>query len=325
MSSTNTRAAQNKLHDKRATKKRRAGSKKKSSARTTADSWRSDARALGKEKQYQDLVCRPPVYPDVVNPGEPPVEQPGTQAAGTVAWNPTPPGALLVCNLVLKGDDVTNRRGQKISLKSLYISGVLRSPLNFAGNNESQGNKTTAGDGPRSISNAKAVWDNNLRLVVVYDEDPKNITGSYTVAQLVKDIFGVDTNAAIKPQPEASAGTTAVSDTYYPGALQNMRGQGRFHVLADERMTYPACTVSANAAQHALNGLTQDIIIKRYIKLGGISTSYRSQSNPMTLDDIAKGALYAMWITDHSGTELGASQLNPVFEGVVRLRFDEKN
>lgn len=323
MSSTNTRAAQNKLHDKRATKKARTGSKKKSKAKSTADSWRSEARQLGKDKHYQDIVCRPLV---AQNDGT----APGRTSNASIPWNPfcrSDDQGLIVVNLVPQGEGITQRRGNAIKNKSLYISGVLRVPRHVDGQNEVCQN--TLGTYAAGASTGVPIngGQSDIHLCVIYDADPKDIDASYTTEMLVKDIFGCDVNGAVRPKP-GELTTTATGDTYFAGALENMRGQGRFHVLANERMIFPSWTVLANAAGPSIPNDQDTIVVKRYIKLGGIGTLFRDNSNPLILGSVAKGAIYCLWVTQGVASRLASPtavqiQSTPVFEGVIRLRYEE--
>lgn len=285
--------------------------KKSGKSKSTADNWRMEARALGKEKKYQDIVITPAVAPDG---GAAAVVQPGT-----ALWNPTYGGGpTIVVNLVPQGEGITQRQGNAIKLKSLYISGVVRCPHNDTGNNESQLNTpaTTVG----AITVPKLVQGSNMRLAVVYDSDPRalDVAG---LEDLRQQIFGSDINSGTQVRPGVTV-AGSYSNKYAEGSLQNMRGQGRFHVLADERMFFPSAVVSANKMFADPNGQPTQLLIKRYIKLGGISTLFKTNSVPLSVGDIAKGALYCMWVTDNLG--LSETQgYNPVFEGVIRLRYDE--
>lgn len=319
------RKAEHGVYNKSATKKSRTGSKKKSKAKSTADSWRSEARQLGKDKHYSDVVCSPL---RATSTGT----APGRDSNATVPWNPCcrlDDQGLVVVNLVPQGEGITQRRGNAIKNKSLYISGVLRVPHHIDADNECcQNNATTYTDGA-TTSNPVNGGQCDIRLVVVYDADPQDITADYTKSMLLKDIFGSDVNGNTQPNPGVYQ-TTATGDTFFPGALENMRGQGRFHVLANERMTFPSWTVLANAAGPSIPNDLDIVVIKRYIKLGGIGTLFRNNSNPLILGSIAKGAIYCLWICTSAATgilkaELTGAQLKstPVFEGVIRLRYEE--
>lgn len=315
--------AEHGVYNKSATKKSRTGSKKKSKAKSTADSWRAEARQLGKDKHYQDIVCRPlRAQLDGTSPGR--------SNNGTVPWNPFPrmdDQGLLVVNLVPQGEGITQRRGNAIKNKSLYISGVLRCPRHIDLDNEVCQNSSTLYTAGAPAANPINGGQCDIRLVVVYDADPVDISGDYSIAMLVKDIFGADVNGNTRPRPGAYT-TDATGDSYFPGALENMRGQGRFHVLANERMMFPSWTVLANAAGPSIPNDVDVMPIKRYIKLGGIGTLFRDNANPLILGSIAKGAIYCLWLSVSTITNLASvtatqAQSSPVFEGVVRLRYEE--
>lgn len=316
------RKAEHGTYNKSATKKARTGSKKKSKAKSTADSWRSEARQLGKDKHYQDIVCTP--LRSQANGSAP-----GRDNNGTVPWNPCArqdDQGLVIVNLVPQGEGITQRRGNAIKNKSLYISGVLRAPFHIDDNNECcQNNATTYSTNAPSTAACNG-GQCDIHLVVVYDADPQALTASYTKAMLLKDIFGSDVNGTVQPVPGLT--TDATGDTNFAGSLENMRGQGRFHILANERMTFPAWTILANAAGPSFSNDEDIVVIKRYIKLGGIGTLYRDNANPLILGSVAKGAIYAFWVCRSVISDLAsvtATQLKstPVFEGVIRLRYEE--
>lgn len=327
------RKAQTALQNKSATKKRKTGSKKKAKAESTASAWRSEARHLGKDKQYADIGVLPLV---AQNDGT----SPGRFSNASVPWNPfgrlDDPG-LIVVNLIPQGEGITQRRGNAIKNKSLYISGVLRCPRHVEGYNEVCQN-TTAGytvgvDCTTATGTAINGGQCDIRLCVVYDESPKDITGSYTIAQLLKDIFAADVNGNVQPFPGAHT-LTAGDDLAIGGALENMSGQGRFHVLANERFTFPSWTVLKNSNGPSISNDMDVISIKRYIKLGGIGTLFKDNANPLILGSIARGAIYAFWLcrstctnmtiaSPNSGSGPGLIQSTPVFEGTLRLRYNE--
>lgn len=330
MSQPSKREKKNKNYNSSATKKRKTGSKKSAKAESTASAWRSEARHLGKDKQYADIVVRPMVCQDNGT-------APGRNNNSSVPWNPfsrPDDQGLLVVNLIPQGDGITQRRDNAIKLKSLYISGVLRCPRHVKGYNEVCFNTTAYTKGVDTTdANGVAMLgaQTDIRLCVVYDESPKDITGTYTVESLIKDIFAADVNGNVQPFP-GSHTLTAGDDLNVNGVLENMSGQGRFHVLANERLVFPSWNVAKNAAGPGVPNDLDIIPIKRYIKLGGIGTLYKDNANPLILGSIARGALYAFWysrslnsyLTIADTTTVEGTQLinsTPVFEGTLRLRY----
>lgn len=327
------RKAEYGVQNKSATKKRKTGSKKKAKAESSATAWRSEARHLGKDKQYSDLVVRPMTCQDNGT-------SPGRTDNATVPWNPfgrVDDQGLLVVNLMKQGEGITQRRGNAIKLKSLYISGVLRCPRHVKGYNEVCNNTTTAYSKGVDTTDANGVSmlgaQTDMRLCVVYDESPKDIAGTYTIESLMKDIFAADVNGNIRPFPGAHT-LTAGDDLNAAGVLENMSGQGRFHVLANERFVFPSWVVAKNASGPSISNDLAIIPIKRYIKLGGIGTLYKDNADPLILGSIARGALYAFWYsrslcsnmsiadpTAGDGPQLVHS--TPVFEGTLRLRYTD--
>lgn len=327
------RKADNGVQNKSATKKRKTGSKKKAKAQSSASAWRSEARHLGKTKQYSDIGVLPLI---AQNDGS----SPGRVSNSSVPWNPfgrlDDPG-LLVVNLIPQGDGITQRRGNNIKNKSLYISGVLRCPRHVEGYNEVCQNTTTGYtvgvDCTTATGSAISGGQSDIRLCVVYDEGPKDIAGTYTLDQLIKDIFAADVNGNVRPLPGHYT-LTAGDDLAIGGALENMSGQGRFHVLANERFTFPSWTVLKNSNGPSISNDMDIIPIKRYIKLGGVGTLFKDSAEPMILGSIARGAIYAFWLcrstctnmtiaSPNTGAGPGLIQCTPVFEGVLRLRYDE--
>lgn len=326
------RTKKDKNYNSSATKKRKSGSKKSAKAESTASAWRAEARHLGKDKQYADIVVRPLI---AQNDGT----SPGRNNNSTVPWNPfgrVDDQGLLVVNLIPQGDGITQRRDNAIKNKSLYISGVLRCPRHVVGYNEVCQNTTTGYTVGLNCTDDNGVsvlgTQSDIRLCVVYDESPKDISGTYTVESLMKDIFAADVNGNIQPCPGTHT-LTAGDDLNVAGVLENMSGQGRFHVLANERFTFPSFVVLKNAAGPSIPNDMDIIPIKRYIKLGGIGTLYKDNSNPLILGSIARGAIYAFWYcrtlcsnmtiaAPNSGTGPQLVQTTPVFEGTLRLRYE---
>lgn len=295
------------------------------------DNWRKEARALGKEKKYVDILIRPLL--NAASAAAAHVPQ------WAVPWNPvaqpldntTCPAGILIPNLIPQGDTIMTRKDNSVKLRSLYIKGMFRIPNNAGGDNAAS-RELCANTWVNSA--ATDLWINPglIRVSVVYDESPNGVDPSGT-SEMFKAMFALD-GTTVRPQyvvPSSDSGNlqsgaAAMSNFASSDAFQNMRGQGRFRLLADEYIPYGGCKVAAGTShpEIIMDGATPLIVpYSRYLKLGGIATHYSSSSDTMNLSSIVKGGLYL--ITAYvSGAHNANVSNNPVFEGVVRLRFDDQ-
>ena len=293
------------------------------------DNWRKEARALGKEKKYVDILIRP-------------LFNAATAAAAhvptfAVPWNPvaqpldnaTCPAGILIPNLIPQGDTIATRKDNSIKLRSLYIKGMFRIPNNVGG--VGAGTRELC-ENEHSTSAAVDLWINAglIRVCVVYDESPNGVDPADT-SVMFQAMFGLDGGGS-KPAyvvPSTSTGnlqvTNAMNNFASSDAFQNMRGQGRFRLLADEYLPYGGCKVDAGSGHPSItfDGATPLIVpYSRYLKLGGIATHFSKSEANQNLSSIVKGGLYVI-CTYVSGPHNANVSNNPVFEGCLRLRFDD--
>jgi len=172
-------------------------------------------------------------------------------------------------NLIQPGTGSWNRVGRKIRMKSLRIKCIM----NF-----------------NSLSNP-ALFNNNARMVVVYDKQPSGALPIFST------IFGgTDQNG------------TESSGILFNLAYDNTE---RFSVLSDEVYSGDIKVIKdTEATQYTIN-------IDKFIKLKGLTTVYSGQSNPCTIADISSGALYIIL-----RAEIGdGSDSVDVEKSICRLRY----
>jgi len=297
---------------KGSTKKSRKGMSDTGSKRQ--DNWRTEARALGKEKKYLDIYISPLLYKSTEALAHVPVY--------SISFNPDINGAVMVPNLIPSGNDITTRKDNAIKLRSLYIQGMWRFPCNASDDSRefTENVYTTPSPIP---SNARTIHSGVIRIAVVYDESPNGTV--QTAAYMANRIFGLDSTAQTPKYLLTGSNTTgaAASDAYQPDAFQNMRGQGRFRLLADERIQFGGGGMASGeiipAPANVYGGSPPVVHYSRYLKLGGIATHFSKSEASIDLSAIVKGALYVV----QTWTPAIAGGVPPVFEGCMRLRFDD--
>lgn len=326
-SGTGKRASTKGKSSKGSTKK--AKRKEGDTGSKRVDNWRSEARALGKDKKYNDIYIHPLFNASTAELAHKP--------KWAVPWNPvaqpadglTCPAGILIPNLIPQGTTINTRKDNAIKMRSLYIKGMFRFPNNVgiadAGTRELCGNTWTN-------TAAADLWINPgmIRVSVIYDESPNGATPATTSAMFTA-IFGLD-GTTVKPQyvvPSSSNGNLQengeMSNWASSDAFQNMRGQGRFRLLADEYLPFGGCKVDGGSGHPSVimdNATPLLVPYSRYLKLGGIATHYSSSSDTMDLTAIVKGGLYLITSYVSGGSNSNVAN-NPVFEGCVRLRFDD--
>lgn len=186
----------------------------------------------------------------------------------------------LVLNLVQQGAGSWNRIGKKIFMKSVRIKGCAQCVL---GNVAVTGNQLV---GP-------------LRMVVVYDSQPNG--GPLPTFDTIFGITG-----------QAGAETSTIF------APVRYDATDRFKVIKD-------CTLEVNALNWINAGGTEDnsevqVMFDEYIDLKNRETLFSGQTAPMTIADVATGALYIYWRTPFSTTGSGWSITDQSFS---RLRYTD--
>lgn len=315
MSTTTTKRQSVKSKTSKGSTKKAKKSKSDSGSKRQ-DNWRQEARALGKEKKYNDIYIAPLVSG-------------ATEAAShappyAIPWNPSQAGSVLVCNLIPEGNNINTRKDNAIKLRSLYVQGCFRFPCNASDATREQTSNTWAA----AATGARNIGPGMLRVAVVYDEFPNATTVESDA--MCKLIFGLDATDGhpkyLLTGSNIQAAASGADNQYTSDAFQNMRGQGRFRLLADERMPYGGVKLEAgDVVPNPVNvypgvmGTGPVVPYSRYLKLGGIATHFGATADTIDLSAVLKGALYLISIYIDSA---GNNQ-PPVFEGCVRLRFDD--
>lgn len=139
-----------------------------------------------------------------------------------------------------------------------------------------------------------------LRLLIVYDRQP---TGALPV---VSDL--------LQSRDQTGTATTSGSSEI------NLDNRDRFTIIRDMQLYAPPATFTAgvltNGPQFPGND-DQQWDINEFIKLRGLTTHYKSSSNPTTIADISTGALYAYFVANGSDNTWQ-------FSGGFRLRYADK-
>lgn len=124
------------------------------------------------------------------------------------------------------------------------------------------------------LRNGATSIQDTCRLIVVYDRQP---AGALPIFQ---DMF----------QTRDQTGTASVSGE----SEVNLDNRERFTIIRDKQFFLPSTTNAAgvltNGPQYPGNDQESDI--NWFIPLKGLSTIYKSSSNPTTIADISTGALY---------------------------------
>lgn len=186
-------------------------------------------------------------------------------------------------NLVQQGASAYNRRGNIINLKSLRITGVFR--------------LQTQGFAQAAVANQKLAMDciqgNTVRLLVIYDSRPG------ATIPVLSEIIGEDYQAG---------GSVGVMSPL------KMAEMGRFRILRDMKIDLNPATNFADTT----GGNIMDHSVDIFVKLKGYQTTFKTQTNPATVANIATGALYCYMRTLEDPNHTMVTMLN----GNARLRFE---
>lgn len=190
-------------------------------------------------------------------------------------------------NDIRSGPGVFERIGNKVALKSLYITGSF-----YIDN--------TAAYTPIRFQNA-----DYLRFVVVFDFQPVGAMPS-----------GADVFSNIEQN-----GTVGTDEGTY--TMLNINNRERFKILADERIATPPFVFRVDAAtgNYALDigaASSPSLMIQRYIKLKGYHTVFKASSDNPTIADLSSGAIYVGVFGNTNAT--GTNQPWR-FSGTSRLRY----
>lgn len=149
------------------------------------------------------------------------------------------------------------------------------------------------------LRNAATGVQDTCRLAVVYDRQPTNGLPAFNTIFQSRDQAG-------------TAATTGVSEI-------NLDNRDRFIILRDVQYFTPAVTNTAGVLTNGPNypGSDQESDVNIFIKLKGLGTHFNSTATPVTIANIATGALYiVVW------SVINAASWQ--FYIGTRLRYDDK-
>lgn len=181
-----------------------------------------------------------------------------------------------ILNLIQQGAGSWNRVGRKVALHSLR--------LRIDGNYSYVVAPTTGN-----------LYGVNMRMLVVYDNQP-----SGAAQPGIDDIIGVTTQSG-------GEGSNYLDPIKYDA-------MGRFTILRDKVISLNPPTQNTGAG--TTHSVSQSFHLDEYIKLSGLGTIFSGQSNPMTIADIASGALYVYF---RKNANTGTVEITD--ESRARLRY----
>lgn len=190
-------------------------------------------------------------------------------------------GAFTLLHAPKIGTDFTSRVGRKTCAKSIYIRGVIAIR--------------------RAITEASA-------------------SAFHSSAQQVRCIVFVDW------QPNGAPATTGqllkFTTTAAPTQQLNLNNRDRFHIIKDKVWYFDPLPASAGS----LNRTGASVKIYKKINIettfnGNNSTGDAPTDSQGGIGDITTGAIYMMWIGQHSPD--GTNNTECEFRGTTRIRFDD--
>ncbi|AJD07546.1 capsid protein [Sewage-associated circular DNA virus-26] len=185
-------------------------------------------------------------------------------------------GAFQAINLIQQGNGISQRIGNKINLKSVR----LRFSLD-----------------PTTVTTASPT---DTRVMLVYDRQPNGLYPS-----LNDFLNGVSqSNALLNP-----SGLALCSSNINPNNFE------RFTVLMDKSITLPSSQASSNFGPTG-DGQNSPWWIDEYIKCKGLPVTYKANSAPSVIGDIATGTLFLFCVGEN--VALGTSWS---YRGQARLRY----
>lgn len=134
------------------------------------------------------------------------------------------------------------------------------------------------------------------RMIIIYDRQP---TGALPAI-----------SAILQNRDQAGAATS-------PGSAEiNLDNRDRFLIIRDHQVSIPSCTVAAGVLTNGPQWVDSPQV-NLFIKLKGLTTHFNSTANPLTITNVATGALYCLFISDTQDSTFG-------FNGNFRLRYNDK-
>jgi hypothetical protein len=191
----------------------------------------------------------------------------------------TAPFNIVLLNGIQQGSGIFNRIGTRIEMKSVKIRGLIRPIITSV---QSSG-----------------------RMILFYDRQPSSVGTPPTASDLLQDTDQTGTSTTI--------GSSEI----------NINNRDRFAIIRDSTFYFPAVTFTAGVVTNPpvwpTPSGTGAFTYNEYVKLKGLLTQYKSNSNPSTVADIATGSLWLAW-TQHGTPTAGSWE----FDGGVRLRYNDK-
>lgn len=139
-----------------------------------------------------------------------------------------------------------------------------------------------------------------MRMIIVYDRQP---TGALPVISELIQARDQDGNPTTQGYAEI-----------------NLDNRDRFQILRDIQLFVSSLTFVG--AQESFIGVQDGTVcyaINEFIKLKGLGTHYNSTASPVTIANIATGALYCFFLNGANGTDSSWQ-----FTGQFRLRYNDK-
>jgi len=141
-----------------------------------------------------------------------------------------------------------------------------------------------------------------VRVMIVYDRQ------SNGAAPSISDIL------------QTTSATGANTTTVYSDI--NLNNRDRFSILRDHRIYLPSVTDTAGVltAVGPVDPISLTFNVKDYIKLKGLVTQYKADSNPPVLSDLATGGLFLVTL----GTQVGGTNDGWALSAEFRLRYFDR-
>jgi len=208
----------------------------------------------------------------------------------TTNWALTAPQGARLLNAIQQGTQVNQRVGNRVELAN--IQGNLRL---------------------RPTTTAASYGAETLRIALIYDKQPSGVFPAS---------FG------------AIFGSISGTGTGFGGTIDsppNLDNRDRFMVIRDWRRSMPAYTVAAGPIYSGIGPTDQvnfEIDLNSFSKkVRGLVCNYIGTANPVTVSNIATGALYLVAVTDNAqmanvGTP-PANRSSWQIQGEVRVRYKD--
>lgn len=199
---------------------------------------------------------------------------------GQLSFKEAPNPILL--NPIQSGAAYYNRVGARVELKNIHIRGIII--------------PKTLGEEQNFIPGAYG------RVVIVYDRSPNGVIPQ------VSDILQTRTQ------------TGATSTTEYSEI--NLDNRDRFIILRDTEFYLPDVHkvfpgVNNITAQAFPNNTGKEMMYNEFIKLKGLVSHFKGNTNPIGIGDIVVGAIYALAISAEDSDDNFSLELQ------TRIRFED--